>query len=112
MIVSGGDPLSLPVGRLRWFVTELADMSLKDRHEQCKAAGLVGIPRSELLTYMHDAADALDVVRVDDATRDRFDRVLELAGFVEPVRVQAHRDVVHLGIQGLGEQKQKVVAYR
>jgi len=45
------------------IVTELADMSLKDRHEQCKAAGLVGIPRHELLTYMHDAADALDYMR-------------------------------------------------
>jgi eukaryotic-like serine/threonine-protein kinase len=45
------------------IVTELADMSLKDRHEECKAAGLVGIPRSELLTYMHDAADALDYMR-------------------------------------------------
>lgn len=42
------------------IVTELADMSLKDRFEQCKAAGLVGIPREELLIYMHDAADALD----------------------------------------------------
>lgn len=42
------------------IVTELADMCLKDRFEQCKAAGLPGIPREELLVYLHDAADALD----------------------------------------------------
>lgn len=45
------------------IVTELADMSLKDRHEECKAAGMVGIPRDELLVYLHDAADALDYMR-------------------------------------------------
>jgi len=45
------------------IVTELADMSLKDRNEQCKAAGLVGIPREELLGYLRDAGDALDFMR-------------------------------------------------
>ncbi len=30
IIVSGGDPLSLPVGRLRWFITELADIDHLD----------------------------------------------------------------------------------
>lgn len=30
VIVSGGDPLSLPVGRLRWFLTELADIEHVD----------------------------------------------------------------------------------
>ncbi len=42
------------------IVTELADMSLKDRFQQCRAAGLPGIPRKELITYLRDAADALD----------------------------------------------------
>ncbi|MBI2823515.1 MAG: protein kinase [Planctomycetia bacterium] len=45
------------------IVTELADMSLKDRHHECKAAGNVGIPRDELLGYLRDAADALDYMR-------------------------------------------------
>ena len=45
------------------IVTELADMSLKDRHDQCKAAGMVGVPRDELLGYLRDAADALDYMR-------------------------------------------------
>ena len=30
VIVSGGDPLSLPVGRLRWFIPELADIDHVD----------------------------------------------------------------------------------
>jgi serine/threonine protein kinase len=46
-------------GRLM-IVTELADMSLVDRFEQCRKENLVGIPREELLNYLQDAADALD----------------------------------------------------
>jgi hypothetical protein len=42
------------------IVTELADASLKDRFDQCASQGLRGIPRAELLAYLHDAADALD----------------------------------------------------
>lgn len=42
------------------IVTELADMSLKDRFDQCRAAGLPGIPRKELMANLRDAADALD----------------------------------------------------
>lgn len=41
-------------------VTELADMSLKERFEKCRGDGAPGIPREELLVYMSDAADALD----------------------------------------------------
>ncbi len=42
------------------ILTELADGSLKDRFQQCRAQGLPGIPRDELLVYLHDAAEALD----------------------------------------------------
>jgi hypothetical protein len=42
------------------IVTELAEMSLYDRFQACRAAGLPGIPRDELLVYIGDAADALD----------------------------------------------------
>lgn len=42
------------------IVTELADATLKDRFNQCREQGLVGIPRDELLQYMREAADALD----------------------------------------------------
>ena len=42
------------------IITELAEMSLKDRFRQCSQQGLAGIPRDELLVYLRDAADALD----------------------------------------------------
>lgn len=41
-------------------VTELADGNLSDRFEQCRSEGLPGIPRDELLSYLQDAAGALD----------------------------------------------------
>src|SRR5262245_16958846 len=46
-------------GRLA-ILTELADMSLDQRLRQCRADGLPGSPRDELLQYMADAAEALD----------------------------------------------------
>jgi serine/threonine protein kinase len=42
------------------IVTELADMSLKDRYNECRDAGRPGIPRDEVVVYLRDAADALD----------------------------------------------------
>jgi serine/threonine protein kinase len=42
------------------IVTELADMSLKDRYDQVRKTGAEGIFRDELLRYVRDAADALD----------------------------------------------------
>lgn len=46
-------------GRLT-ILTELADMSLEQRLRQCRAGGLSGIPRDELLQYVADTAEALD----------------------------------------------------
>ena len=43
------------------------------------------------------AAGALDVVGVDRAAGDGRHRVLELRGLVEPVGVEADRDVVRVG---------------
>lgn len=45
------------------IVTELADASFRDRHEECRKAGRSGIPRRELLDCLHDVADALDYMR-------------------------------------------------
>jgi serine/threonine protein kinase len=42
------------------IVTELANMSLKDRFDQITEPGPIRIPRAELLGYLRDAADALD----------------------------------------------------
>jgi serine/threonine protein kinase len=42
------------------MVMELADAHLQDRQVECQSLGLPGIPRPELLGYLHDAAEALD----------------------------------------------------
>ncbi len=44
------------------IVTELATSNLKQEFDKCRQAGLVGIPRNELLAHLHDAADALDYI--------------------------------------------------
>jgi serine/threonine protein kinase len=42
------------------MVMELAERTLTDRFKECKAKGVAGIPREELLRYIADAAEALD----------------------------------------------------
>jgi serine/threonine protein kinase len=44
------------------IVMELADRSLHDLLVACRQAGLPGIPRGELLGYLREAAEALDVM--------------------------------------------------
>src|SRR6476646_2477431 len=44
------------------MVMELADRQLADRFDECRAQGLPGIPRPELLGYFAEAAEALDVI--------------------------------------------------
>jgi serine/threonine protein kinase len=44
------------------MVMELADRQLRDRCHECRADGLPGIPRAELLGYLGEAAEALDVI--------------------------------------------------
>jgi len=44
------------------IVMELADKNLEDRLIECQALALPGIPRSELLAYLRDAAEALDLM--------------------------------------------------
>ena len=44
------------------IVMELADRNLWDRFRECRGQGLVGIPREELLRYMEEAAEALDLM--------------------------------------------------
>src|SRR4051812_6431307 len=50
-------------GRLL-IVMELADCSLWDRLKECRAQGLLGIPREELLRYMEETAEALDLMNI------------------------------------------------
>lgn len=47
------------------IVTELADRSLWDRFRECRAQGLPGIPRNELLGYLTEAAEALDLMNLE-----------------------------------------------
>src|SRR6202047_2515277 len=44
------------------IVMELADRNLWDRFKECRAQGLPGIPREELLGYMRETAEALDLM--------------------------------------------------
>ncbi|MDW8223976.1 MAG: tubulin-like doman-containing protein [Gemmatales bacterium] len=46
------------------IVMELADRSLWDRFRECRSKGLSGIPRAELLGYMEEAAEALDLMNI------------------------------------------------
>src|ERR1700688_697515 len=48
-------------GRLM-IVMELADRNLWDRFRECKTQGLPGIRREELLRYMEESAEALDLM--------------------------------------------------
>jgi serine/threonine protein kinase len=59
----GIDRLELLGGELI-VVMELADRSLADAFRECLDAGLVGIPRAELLSYLREAAEALDVINL------------------------------------------------
>ncbi len=46
------------------IVMELADQSLHDRLIQCRRTGQPGIPRAELLGYLEEAAEVLDVMNL------------------------------------------------
>jgi serine/threonine protein kinase len=50
------------IGHELIMVMELADQNMAQRFEQCRAQGMPGIPRKELMRYMVDAAEALDVL--------------------------------------------------
>jgi serine/threonine protein kinase len=50
------------VGGELLIVTELADKSLHDLFEERRRAGLPGIPRGELLGYLREAAEVLDLL--------------------------------------------------
>src|SRR5947208_13479180 len=44
------------------IVMELADRTLWDRFRECRMQGLPGIPRDELLGYVQETAEALDLM--------------------------------------------------
>jgi serine/threonine protein kinase len=50
------------VGDELLMVMELADRQLADRFNECRQAGMSGIPRDELIGYLLDAAEVLDLI--------------------------------------------------
>ncbi|OWK35796.1 tubulin-like doman-containing protein [Fimbriiglobus ruber] len=44
------------------IVMELADRNLWDRFRECRTQGMIGIPRVELIAYMEEVAEALDLM--------------------------------------------------
>src|SRR5262245_6011964 len=50
------------IGNELVMVMELADRQLGDRFSECQQAGLPGIPRDELVGYLREAAEALDMI--------------------------------------------------
>src|SRR6202030_332545 len=48
------------------IVMELADRNLWDRFRECQTQGLPGIPREELLRYMAETAEALDLMNSEE----------------------------------------------
>jgi serine/threonine protein kinase len=44
------------------IVMELADRTLSDRFKECRSQGLPGIPREELLNYLAEASEVLDLM--------------------------------------------------
>ena len=47
------------------IVMELADRNLMDRFRECQNLNLPGIPREEILRYMEEAAEALDLMNIE-----------------------------------------------
>src|SRR5262249_1445253 len=47
------------------IVMELADKNLWDRFKECRGEGLIGIPREELLGYMAETAEPLDLMNTE-----------------------------------------------
>src|SRR5215831_7047380 len=47
------------------IVMELADRNLWDRFKECRSQGLPGIPRDELICYMEETAEALDLMNTE-----------------------------------------------
>ena len=64
------DRIEIVAGELV-IVMELADKSLHDAYVECQAAGLIGIPRDDLLRFLRDTAEALDQPVAADRFRVR-----------------------------------------
>jgi serine/threonine protein kinase len=87
-----------------FVVMELADGSLRSRLNSCRVQGQPGIPVTELLRYMQEAAEAIDFLHADGKDgvvhRDiKPDNILLLSG---------HAKVADYGLARILEQQQTV----
>jgi eukaryotic-like serine/threonine-protein kinase len=84
-------------GNSLYAAMELADGgTLKDRHNACKAEGMLGIPKNELLQYYTEAAKVLDYLHGH--------RPALLHGNIKPSNVLLVRGVAKMGDFGLNSQ--------
>src|SRR2546423_7469037 len=83
------------------IVMELAERTLHDLFQECQSAGLIGVPRDDLLRYLRDAAEALDYMNEKHNLQhlDVKPRNLFLIG--DRVKVADFGLVKHLQSQGL-----------
>ncbi len=83
------------------IVMELADRTLHDLFQEQQSAGLIGVPRDDLLRYLRDAAEALDYMNEKHNLQhlDVKPRNLFLIG--DRVKVADFGLVKHLQSQGL-----------
>lgn len=86
-------------GRLH-IAMELADDTLTDRFNQCRAAGLPGIPRPELLKFFAEAADALDYLHAQNVVH----RDIKPANLL---RLNGHAKVADFGLVRLLDADQE-----
>ena len=50
----------------------LADRNFWDRYKECRAQGLPGVPREELLGYMQETSEALDLMNIERGKLSQF----------------------------------------
>jgi hypothetical protein len=83
------------------IVMELAERTLHDLFQECQSAGLIGVPRDDLLRYLRDAAEALDYMNEKYSLQhlDVKPRNLFLVG--DRVKVADFGLVKHLQSQGV-----------
>jgi len=87
------------------IVTELAEGSLKDRFDKYRKEGATGIPRDELIRYMHDAADVLDFMNVEHSLQHldvKPENLLLLAGRVKVADFGLVKDIHDVTVSLMG----------